>query len=172
MQQRYYDPLIGRFIDSDPVGTKGAANFNRFWYGASNPYRFVDPDGRYVCSRTKTTETQCADFKKGVERIRQAAMATGHGRFLSNCPETNREYSSTFRRVPTPNARVQKMMLSAAKDWSQHIVVKRRFVGRVVKNKGSGWILLVDDVLDFEELRALAFLKKSSARSLAASQFL
>ena len=23
-------------------------NFNRYWYGNNNPYKFVDPDGRYV----------------------------------------------------------------------------------------------------------------------------
>jgi RHS repeat-associated protein len=47
MQQRYYDPSLGRFMSVDPVGvTETGANFNRFWYGNNNPYRFTDPDGR------------------------------------------------------------------------------------------------------------------------------
>jgi RHS repeat-associated protein len=48
MQQRYYDPRIGVFLSVDPVTADGAtgANFNRYWYGNSNPYRFTDPDGR------------------------------------------------------------------------------------------------------------------------------
>jgi hypothetical protein len=25
-------------------------NFNRYWYGNGNPYRFKDPDGRYTCN--------------------------------------------------------------------------------------------------------------------------
>jgi RHS repeat-associated protein len=48
MQQRYYDPAIGRFLSVDPVTADGATggNFNRYWYANNNPYRFTDPDGR------------------------------------------------------------------------------------------------------------------------------
>ena len=48
MQQRYYDPEIGRFLSADPVTADGStgANFNRYWYANNNPYRFSDPDGR------------------------------------------------------------------------------------------------------------------------------
>ena len=48
MQQRYYDPGIGRFLSVDPVTADSGtgANFNRYWYADNNPYRFVDPDGR------------------------------------------------------------------------------------------------------------------------------
>jgi uncharacterized protein RhaS with RHS repeats len=50
MQQRYYDPGIGRFLSVDPVSTNAnnGANFSRYWYGNNNPYRFTDPDGRLV----------------------------------------------------------------------------------------------------------------------------
>ena len=49
--QRYYDPQIGRFLSVDPVTANGStgANFNRYWYGNNNPYRFTDPDGRFAC---------------------------------------------------------------------------------------------------------------------------
>jgi len=48
MQQRYYDPGIGRFLSVDPVVTDGNAgtNFNRYKYANNNPYKFTDPDGR------------------------------------------------------------------------------------------------------------------------------
>jgi RHS repeat-associated protein len=47
MQQRYYDPMIGRFLSVDPVtATSVGGNFNRYWYGNDNPYRFMDPNGR------------------------------------------------------------------------------------------------------------------------------
>jgi RHS repeat-associated protein len=48
MQQRYYDPLVGRFISSDPIlpSSDTSANFNRYWYANNNPFRFTDPDGR------------------------------------------------------------------------------------------------------------------------------
>jgi RHS repeat-associated protein len=45
---RYYDPVIGRFISTDPVGfdEKNVHSFNRYTYANNNPYKFVDPDGR------------------------------------------------------------------------------------------------------------------------------
>lgn len=47
MQQRYYDPKIGRFLSVDPVTANSVGgNFNRYWYANNNPYRFTDPDGR------------------------------------------------------------------------------------------------------------------------------
>ncbi|MDV3434681.1 RHS repeat-associated core domain-containing protein [Stenotrophomonas sp. C2852] len=51
MQQRYYDPMIGRFLSTDPVGpdVDAGANFNRYKYAANNPYSFKDPDGRQEC---------------------------------------------------------------------------------------------------------------------------
>jgi RHS repeat-associated protein len=47
--QRYYDPAIGRFLSTDPVGTdpNTGANFNRHSYANNNPYRFKDVDGRW-----------------------------------------------------------------------------------------------------------------------------
>ena len=50
MQQRYYDPEVGRFLskDAEPVRTSVADNFNRYFYANNNPFRFIDPDGRDV----------------------------------------------------------------------------------------------------------------------------
>lgn len=48
MQQRYYDPQIGRFLSVDPVTaySNPVGAFNRYWYANNNPYKFTDPDGR------------------------------------------------------------------------------------------------------------------------------
>jgi RHS repeat-associated protein len=48
MQQRYYEPLAGRFLSVDPVVTdaKNAEHFNRYRYAANNPYKYKDPTGR------------------------------------------------------------------------------------------------------------------------------
>ncbi|MGN7726481.1 RHS repeat domain-containing protein [Luteimonas sp. 22616] len=52
MQQRYYDPQIGRFLSRDPVtaNPNTGANFNAYWYANNNPYKFSDPDGRQAKS--------------------------------------------------------------------------------------------------------------------------
>ncbi|SOD56024.1 RHS repeat-associated core domain-containing protein [Pseudoxanthomonas wuyuanensis] len=51
MQQRYYDPGIGRFLSVDPITalSSPAGMFNRYKYAANNPYGFKDPDGRQEC---------------------------------------------------------------------------------------------------------------------------
>ncbi|MCD9008264.1 RHS repeat-associated core domain-containing protein [Luteimonas sp. XNQY3] len=48
MQQRYYDPGIGRFLSTDPVTalSNPVGMFNRYKYAANNPYKYIDPDGR------------------------------------------------------------------------------------------------------------------------------
>jgi RHS repeat-associated protein len=47
MGARYYDPVIGRFMATDPAGfdEKNVHSFNRYAYANNNPYRYVDPDG-------------------------------------------------------------------------------------------------------------------------------
>lgn len=47
---RYHDPVIGRFLAVDPAGVMPGLplSFNRYSYGANNPYKFVDPDGRWA----------------------------------------------------------------------------------------------------------------------------
>ena len=48
MQQRYYDPIAGRFLSVDPVATDAntGKEFGRYTYVDNNPYAKVDPDGR------------------------------------------------------------------------------------------------------------------------------
>jgi len=47
MGARHYDPLLGRFISTDPAGLdeSNLTSFNRYCYANNNPYLFVDPDG-------------------------------------------------------------------------------------------------------------------------------
>lgn len=48
MQQRYYDPIAGRFLSVDPIVTDAATGklFGRYTYVDNNPYAKIDPDGR------------------------------------------------------------------------------------------------------------------------------
>ncbi len=46
MQARYYDPVASRFLSVDPVAAS-AESVNRYWYANNNPYKYVDPDGRF-----------------------------------------------------------------------------------------------------------------------------
>ena len=57
MQQRYYDPVIGRFYSNDPVDMLGhmrrgnpTMGFNRYAYANNNPYKYTDPDGQFIAA--------------------------------------------------------------------------------------------------------------------------
>ncbi|MGQ0594225.1 MAG: RHS repeat domain-containing protein [Gammaproteobacteria bacterium] len=47
---RWYDPRIGCFLTIDPAGfdPQNPQSFNRYAYANNNPYRYVDPDGRWA----------------------------------------------------------------------------------------------------------------------------
>lgn len=42
--------MLGRFLGVDPmaVDTGSAFNWNRYAYANNSPYKFTDPDGRYI----------------------------------------------------------------------------------------------------------------------------
>lgn len=49
MQQRYYDPELGRFLSVDPITMYSGGDsrhFNNYAYAFNAPYSFKDPDGR------------------------------------------------------------------------------------------------------------------------------
>ncbi len=48
MQQRYYDPIAGRFLSVDPIVTDAntGKGFGLYTYVENNPYTKIDPDGR------------------------------------------------------------------------------------------------------------------------------
>lgn len=40
---RNYDPATGRYVQSDPIGLRGA--INTYSYALENPVTYLDPDG-------------------------------------------------------------------------------------------------------------------------------
>lgn len=86
---RYYDPTLGRFMAVDPVSftEKNLHSFNRYTYGANNPYKYVDPDGRKIVFAPGST----SQFKNQVKQMTQylnAGGVSGVIRQLEARPET------------------------------------------------------------------------------------
>jgi RHS repeat-associated protein len=50
MGARYYDPVVGRFISTDPIrfDEKNLHTFNRYAYANNNPYRYRDTNGLWA----------------------------------------------------------------------------------------------------------------------------
>ncbi len=71
MQQRYYDPVIGRFLSMDPVTADAntGGNFNRYWYANNNPYKFTDPDGRIVKISSENTKSDKKKIADAIDKL-------------------------------------------------------------------------------------------------------
>jgi RHS repeat-associated protein len=71
MQQRYYDPVAGRFLSIDPVTTDAntGGSFNRYVYASNGPYKYVDPDGRQERAAEAFGDQYRNDFASGNVRV-------------------------------------------------------------------------------------------------------
>lgn len=107
MQQRYYDPVLGRFLSVDPISASAStgAGFNRYAYASSNPYKFIDPDGRCakvtgsnICQHSLTATVARfmlpANGKTDMARTQQAWPVPGHTRL--NVADKPREGRGEF----------------------------------------------------------------------------
>lgn len=69
---RYYDPSIGRYITSDPIGLAGG--MNRFSYAGSNPANAIDPYGLENIPVGRNMDRDARDLANG-SRTRDQMMA-------------------------------------------------------------------------------------------------
>lgn len=82
MQARYYDPILARFLSSDPVPFSVARPemFGRYTYAANDPVNMWDPDGRQhqqaiqACARSP----QCATTAAGGAAVAVAAVTVAN----------------------------------------------------------------------------------------------
>lgn len=76
MQARYYDPAIGRFVSTDPVGPGAGQVFtyNRYVYVNDNPVMGVDPDGRTSVVGDMRAEKEIK-FKENANKAEAGSIA-------------------------------------------------------------------------------------------------
>ncbi len=66
---RYYNPTIGRFLQTDPIGYEDGLNM--YTYCSNNPSAFSDPSGLYrICWGLQTTEEQKSYILASFKRVR------------------------------------------------------------------------------------------------------
>lgn len=69
LQARYYIPMIGRFMQADPIGQSGG--LNTYAYCGNNPFIAVDPDGLRPITSTDISRMQSLyRFDEGDQLLR------------------------------------------------------------------------------------------------------
>ncbi len=96
-QQRYYDPVIGRFMSTDP--TKPTAGdpryFGRYQYGANSPYNYVDLNGREFQLQWHDVSIQLSDAPI-IETNPSNRTGFKHS-FISFVPDNPEDFASDSR---------------------------------------------------------------------------
>ena len=84
------------FLSVDPVTafSRPGFNFNRYWYANNNPYKFVDPDGRYSCDKAI-----CGKVRKIVRSVRRARDNAKRG------SDDRRRLDAVVRHIGTENGK-------------------------------------------------------------------
>lgn len=77
MQGRWYHPELERFTAVDPITFRSSNvhSFNRYVYGNSNPYRYVDPDG--LNSRDAVLAELGEGYDSGAQARQGVSIVTG-----------------------------------------------------------------------------------------------
>lgn len=64
---RYYDPALGRHIQSDRIGLSGG--LNTYGYSRQNPLKYVDPDGTNPFQQTMSNFREARTFDLGRDPV-------------------------------------------------------------------------------------------------------
>ncbi|MCX7513171.1 RHS repeat domain-containing protein [Frateuria hangzhouensis] len=91
MQQRYYDPEVGRFLSVDPIvpAPNALMSFNRYQYAENDPISNLDPTG------------MCGEVSGEVQKMRNLSDVSMGG--MVHCfvsPEGQKDFGTTLSQVP------------------------------------------------------------------------
>lgn len=152
-QQRYYDPLIGRFLSADSVQPDfdSGTNFNRYWYAENNPYTMVDSDGRIAHNSAglgPQNENAGGDYSMSTSYSNGAATERKSESAL------RKEFSKLERAVSKIAVKgdakdLKKSEMQAALQFAQHAVPFTETFGIEVGANivvSPGFMLTVDDL--------------------------
>jgi len=131
MQARYYDPSVGRFLSTDPVGpsTGNPFNFNRYNYANNNPIVNMDPDGRLTGSLLHQDEEGTAG--PGYTTFVNPVEGSGGGSSKQRTPQSNSASGSNAPAVAGAVGVLGQIEQAGGTAWSALSTAAARALGVV-----------------------------------------
>lgn len=83
---RDYDPLVGRYVESDPTGLRGG-NYSTYSYASAQPTMSIDPLGLYDCTYSISAHSMyCIPDVAGHPFFSSPNYVSGNN-LLPSCPD-------------------------------------------------------------------------------------
>jgi RHS repeat-associated protein len=148
MGARYYDPVIGRFISTDPkqFDEQNPHLFNRYAYANNNPYKYRDPDGQLPILALVPAFMEAAPYlftvaaawgiynsTQGTNKTPLTGKSDLSGMSGGGCDPSDCERARNQRSATTPTDRYK-----ASLDRSHLDAARRELDGEVVARKADG----------------------------------
>jgi RHS repeat-associated protein len=131
MQQRYYDPALGRFISPDPIGFEDGLNV--FSYATNDPVNFVDADGeRTIRSSPGRNRPSAPGGLRPVGVLGPTYIYRGPYRIAPLPRPLHRSASAGISRGPRRGPAI------SSPDFHQQRADYREFIRQVLTGEGAG----------------------------------
>jgi RHS repeat-associated protein len=142
MQARYYDPVVGRFMATDPVqfAPDNPMSFGRYLYVNGNPYKFNDPDGEFpnvIFGAIVGAVASGVAAAIAGEDIGSIAISMGSGAIIGAA-------TSGASAIGTVTAQLAKVGLSKAGQAVATVVAESAVGGAAGNAVGQGISMVVD----------------------------